>query len=414
MQMAKRNTTISVVLDRRTQTEDGLHPVKLRVTHNRANRMYSLRIYLSEDDFSKLNTTKKKSPSLKDAQVVCDNYLFEAREIIETIKNFSFDEFRERMFPTAKEEVKDYIYVEEIFKEKIEKLKSEGRVSTYQSYQTTLNSLLKFKPKLKWTDVTVDFLNKYEKEAINDGKSPSTVGIYGRTLRAAYKIAIDRKVVDIDSYPFGRRKYEIPASRNIKKALDKADMKKIVEYDCKGNNSEELARDIFVFSYVCNGLNIKDICLLKRKDIDGDILSFVRAKTSRTKKADLKPIQLHLNELALSIIAKYRNSGRTSFLFPFLEDELSPEDVRKRVQNLTKTVNKYMKRIGENLGLGDSIRTYTARHTYSTVLKRSGASLEYISESLGHSDLKTTENYLASFDSETKKKNSKLLIDFTK
>lgn len=36
-------------------------------------------------------------------------------------------------------------------------------------------------------------------------------------------------------------------------------------------------------------------------------------------------------------------------------------------------------------------------------LKRNGASLEFISEALGHSDAKTTEHYLAGFDKETKK-----------
>ena len=48
--------------------------------------------------------------------------------------------------------------------------------------------------------------------------------------------------------------------------------------------------------------------------------------------------------------------------------------------------------------------TYTARHSYATVLKRSGANIAYISESLGHNDLKTTENYLASFEKEERKK----------
>jgi len=46
------------------------------------------------------------------------------------------------------------------------------------------------------------------------------------------------------------------------------------------------------------------------------------------------------------------------------------------------------------------------------VLKRSGANIAFISESLGHSDLKTTENYLASFEKEERKKNAALLTNF--
>jgi integrase len=45
-------------------------------------------------------------------------------------------------------------------------------------------------------------------------------------------------------------------------------------------------------------------------------------------------------------------------------------------------------------------------------LKRSGASVEFISESLGHSNLKTTKNYLADFEMDKKKKWAEKLINF--
>ena len=70
-----------------------------------------------------------------------------------------------------------------------------------------------------------------------------------------------------------------------------------------------------------------------------------------------------------------------------------------------------MDRISKALEI-PKITTYTARHSYATVLKRSGANIAFISESLGHSDLKTTENYLASFETEEREKNAKLLVAF--
>ena len=42
--------------------------------------------------------------------------------------------------------------------------------------------------------------------------------------------------------------------------------------------------------------------------------------------------------------------------------------------------------------------TYVARHSYATVLKRSGVSTSIISESLGHSSEKVTQIYLDSFE----------------
>jgi len=63
-------------------------------------------------------------------------------------------------------------------------------------------------------------------------------------------------------------------------------------------------------------------------------------------------------------------------------------------------INYWMKEIFTNLGIYKKAITYVARHTFSTALKRSGASTEFIQEALGHTDIKTTESYLDSFDRE--------------
>jgi site-specific recombinase XerD len=70
-----------------------------------------------------------------------------------------------------------------------------------------------------------------------------------------------------------------------------------------------------------------------------------------------------------------------------------------------------MKAIAGKTGINKPVTTYTARHSFATVLKRNGASLEFISESLGHSDIRTTENYLASFDYSTKMEWAERLLD---
>lgn len=100
-----------------------------------------------------------------------------------------------------------------------------------------------------------------------------------------------------------------------------------------------------------------------------------------------------------------------NFIFPYLngtEDAMRQKTITKE---LTKRINMRMKQIGEAVGI-DGISTYTARHSFATVLKRSGANIAYISESLGHNDLKTTEHYLASFEKEERQKNANLLTQF--
>ena len=66
-------------------------------------------------------------------------------------------------------------------------------------------------------------------------------------------------------------------------------------------------------------------------------------------------------------------------------------------------VNKYLKEIVVQLGIDKPVTTYYARHSFATRLKMLGKSTEVISESLGHSNIKTTTSYLDSFDDDSKK-----------
>ena len=80
---------------------------------------------------------------------------------------------------------------------------------------------------------------------------------------------------------------------------------------------------------------------------------------------------------------------------------MSAETERKVIKQLTKTINKYMKQIAQELDINKEVTTYFARHSFATVLKNSGASIDFIKEALGHSDTKTTQSYLAGFDQKT-------------
>ncbi|MBV3842088.1 tyrosine-type recombinase/integrase, partial [Bacteroides xylanisolvens] len=73
--------------------------------------------------------------------------------------------------------------------------------------------------------------------------------------------------------------------------------------------------------------------------------------------------------------------------------------------------NRRLKKIAQDIGIFQ-LTTYTARHSFATVLKRGGAKTSYISESLGHSNLSVTEHYLAYFEKEERIRNAQLLTNF--
>lgn len=89
---------------------------------------------------------------------------------------------------------------------------------------------------------------------------------------------------------------------------------------------------------------------------------------------------------------------------------MTQEERMKTKHQFIKTINKYMKLIGSEIGYDKPLTTYAARHSYATILKRSGAPLGFISESLGHKSLQTTESYLDSFEDETRRKYAEMLV----
>jgi integrase len=236
--------------------------------------------------------------------------------------------------------------------------------------------------------------------------------MYLRTVRVVFNKAIKDGVASIDQYPFGKGKYEIPVSQNIKKALQIADLKKIQNYQPGSGTRKEWAKDMWLFIFMCNGINSKDMANLKYKNIDKDQITFIRTKTRNSRRKQ-RPIVIPLEPEIQEIIDKWGNSDRLpdNFVFPILKSGLNPEQVHDRVHDFYKDVNSEMKNIASSLNISVPVTTYVARHCYATILKQKGAPLTFISESLGHSDIRTTESYLASFDLETKREWNRKLLD---
>ena len=133
------------------------------------------------------------------------------------------------------------------------------------------------------------------------------------------------------------------------------------------------------------------MCYLTEKNIIDNRLVYIRKKTK-------KLIKLPLQTEALKILARY-NGVSLPYLFPVLSSFHKTETQQhNRVHKVIAKVNARLKKIGEELNLPIDITTYVARHSFATVLKRSGVSTSLICETLGHSSEKVTQIYLDSFE----------------
>ena len=153
---------------------------------------------------------------------------------------------------------------------------------------------------------------------------------------------------------------------------------------------ECLAIDLFTFSYLAAGINFGDIARLTKDNILENRLIYIRKKTQ-------KQIKVSLQEQAIKLIQKY-SMPDNPYLFPILSNFHKTEQQKvNRIYKIIAKVNKSLKEIGERLNIPIDLTTYVARHSFATVLKRSGVNTSLICEALGHSSERVTQIYLDSF-----------------
>lgn len=402
----KDGISVLTVLDSRRAKADGNYPVKVQVCYNRSQKYYPTGKNLSTEDWDRLPTTKNKS--LINIRESIENTFDIVKTTVDELASdaeFSFDSLNNRLKKASTDTLNTSLIA------KIAELKIEERIGTMLFYEHILKSIERFsKEKIRIDCVSIDWLKRYEKFLLNDDKSKTTVGMHMRGIRAILNEARRIGILKNSQYPFGKGKFEIQASEGRKMALTIEQVGMIARYD-DGSDATTKYRDYWMFLYFCNGINIADFVKLKYKDIvDGEIC-FIRQKTKRTSRV-LKEVKVIITEPMQNIINRWGNPVSTNnYIFPVLDGKEDAMRTKKKTSYFTRAVNKRMAVVGEQLGIGH-ISTYTARHSFATILKRSGANIAYISESLGHNDLKTTENYLSSFEKEERQKNADLLTKF--
>lgn len=411
--------SISIYLDKRRVKSNGKYPVRLRVfTPNpRKQKLYPTIFDFTEKEFISIWETSKPRKAHKEIRFDIQAIERKAIEVAKQIAPFSFTEFERKLFRKKNEGAKVYYHYRGIISE----YTKQNRISTANSYLYSEKAIKEFVKKetkkdynnLSLLDIDKRWLQSFETYMLTKGRSVTTVGIYLRPLRAIFNKAIEEGEIERNFYPFGKRKYQIPTSKKVKKALNKEQMKELFGAIPK-NKEQKRAKDFWFFSYNCNGMNIKDICQLQYKDVTKDKIIFYRAKTLFTSKTDLKPITIYINEYVKKIIEKYGNPNTSlnNYVFPILNNEQTNQQQQRSIKNFTKFINQHIKKLCEANKLPEEISTYWARHSFATLSVRKGATMEFIQESLGHKYMSTTQAYFAGFDDNTKKEFAEGLMDF--
>ncbi len=408
-----KSFSISIYLDTRRAKKDGTYPVKLRVFSNnpRKQKLFNTKFSFTEKDFNAIWESKKVRKEYRQVRLSLQALENSANKIADSLTEFSMEAFERKILSKKPGDVDVVSYYEQI----IEQFKTNGQISTANSYRLSLNSLFDYhkKERLRFQEVTPQWLQGYKKHMVDDkDRSITTVSIYLRALRAVFNKALNDGFINTEIYPFGRRKFEIPNPKSVKKALTKDQLRTL--YDAKPQTPEqEKAKAFWFFSYLCNGMNFKDIANLKYRDISDDKLVYRRAKTSNTS-TEQAPVTIYLNDFTKKVIGDYGSADKVDngLIFSIIAKKETPEENYRKVKNFVRFVNQHFLKFAKSAGITEMVSTYWARHSFATNAIRSGASMEFVSEALSHSSLKTTRSYFAGFEDEEKKKIAKRLMEF--
>lgn len=405
---SRDGVSVLTILDTRRAKKNGLYPIKVQVVFKRKQKYYSTGKEISKENWEKLLNTRSQQLIEIRADIESSYSIIKqhASELIQK-GDFSIEALSVSLGRCVKN-----VNLQSLFDLKLKELKENGQAGTYFSYKSALKSLENFDgTNIPIERITVNWLQRCENFWLSQGNKYSSISIYLRALRCILNRAVQDNILRESSFPFGKNKYEIPTGCGRKLALSLSDIKNIISYQNTTDELEEF-RDLWFFSYLCNGINFRDLLFLQYSNIiDGEI-RFARSKTSRKTKHN-KEIRAAITPEMWEIIHKRGNPYVTSqtYIFKYVK---GTEDAFERVRLVKRFVtkcNRKLKKIAHELGI-PQLTTYTARHSFATVLKRAGAKTSYISESLGHSNLSVTENYLDFFEKEERIKNAKLLTNF--
>lgn len=278
----------------------------------------------------------------------------------------------------------------------IDRLREEGRYSTAHVYKNALFSFSVFcgTCNVSFRQITRESLRLYGQYLYENGLKLNTISTYMRMLRSIYN-----RGVEAGNAPFVPRLFhEAYTGIDVcqKRALTAAELHRLLFDDPR---SERLRRiqDIASLLFQLCGMSFADLAHLEKSTLENNILRYNRIKTKT-------PMSVEVLDSAMVKIDRLRSvrksqPGCPDYLLDILCGDKSRKDEKayREYQSALRWFNNSLKELARALHLKSPVTSYTLRHSWATIAKYRGVSIEMISEALGHKSIKTTQTYLKGF-----------------
>ena len=271
------------------------------------------------------------------------------------------------------------------------RLDAAGRFATSRNYKKAQKSFSLFMKgrSLPITEMSEDIVVCYNRYLEDRGVARNTRSFYNRILRSVYNKAANEGYAEENPDLF--QDVYTGVDKTTKRALDSVTLREIKNLNLQGEEELSLTRDLFLFSFYARGMCFVDMAYLKRLNIHGPVISYVRRKTG-------KRLTLQVENCMEQIIRRYAGQSFGDYVFPIIRSNKPEEAFRDYNYHLSR-YNLMLKEIGCRAGMDYPLNSYAARHSWATMAQKADVPLSVISAGMGHTSERTTRIYLAELNS---------------
>jgi len=368
----------------------------LRITVNRKHARLKLDYALPKKQFNPRPKHNLYVRSSHSKHKIINNYIDEqiqkaknvARELEKEGKLVTAKAIKQRMIQPQSSSFLEFVQAE------VDNMKRNNKIGSHKRYKVLISKIRACfgNEDISFQEIDHSFLDKFHSYLVSIKNNPNTIHANFRMLRAIIFKAIDLGLMKQGENPF--YSFKLKSGKVNRVRLDQDEIKKIEELELNPNSLIWHVKNIFLFSFYCAGIRASDLIQLKWDNIDNGRLVYRMHKTNKVHS-------LKLHEKSLSILEFYGPQKPDSYIFPFFRDNIDYSDpvfLHNQISAKTALINKYLKQLAQKSGISKNISTHTARHSFADIARKKTDNLYNLSKTLGHSSLKITEAYLASFD----------------
>ena len=269
------------------------------------------------------------------------------------------------------------------------------RIGTIKGRNSVIKKLKDNRPKLFINEISVPFLNDYEKylrDVRNNGVN--TIHSNMKVIRAIINFAIREGVFNKDRSPFPG--YRMKTKPTNKVYLKEEELLKIYNLDIPKDTPLFHHKNAFVFAAYAGGLRISDLCKLKWENFDGEFLNLIVKKTG-------DQLSLKVPKRGLEILKYYEETTKkegNDLIFPILKADYAEDNVIgcNKITSAHSIYNENLKRLASKAEIKKSISSHVARHSFGTLALSKGVGIAHVSKLMGHTSIKQTMVYVKFID----------------